>query len=227
MGVIPQTESVKNGLKQLSYKLQEKTDTFRKINDEKGIKTIDEIKKYLTEEDIYTILKELQEKNSKISRQTIADVLNIKSDIFNRMLKLGKKIVSDSKNIEEFKNNSEDKKLDKQKKEPKKEQKEKETSFLELLEAIKNLDKKITSLSQVLSQEKEEKKEYEYKDNEDNEDEESLDEELDNFPKRNYLFASRVNYAIYTLFMEIIEKKDLKIQRAINEAMLLYIRKYQ
>jgi hypothetical protein len=120
MGVIPQTESVKNGLKQLSYKLQEKTDIFRKINDEKRIKTIDEIKKYLTEEDIYTILKELQEKNSKISRQTIADVLNIESDTFNRMLKLGKKIVSDSKNIEEFKNNSEDKKLDKQKKEPKK-----------------------------------------------------------------------------------------------------------
>ena len=222
MGVIPQTESVKNGLKQLSYKLQEKTDTFRKINDEKRIKTIDEIKKYLTEEDIYTILKELQEKNSKISRQTIADVLNIESDTFNRMLKLEKKIVSDSKNIEEFKNNSEDKKLDKQKKEPKK-----ETSFLELLEAIKNLDKKITSLSQVLSQEKEEKKEYEYKDNEENEDEESLDEELDNFPKRNYLFASRVNYEIHNLFMEIIEKKDLKIQRAINEAMLLYIRKYQ
>ena len=76
-------------------------------------------------------------------------------------------------------------------------------------------------------QEKEEKKEYKYKDNEDNEDKESLDEELDNFPKKNYLFASRVNYGIYTLFMEIIEKKDLKIQRAMNEAMLLYIKKYQ
>ena len=106
---------------------------------------------------------------------------------------------------------------------------------MELLKAIKNLDEKITLLSQEVGSLKE-KKEEEYQenkenkgndDNEDNEEEESLDEELDSFPKGNFLFSSRVNYAIYNLFMGIIEKKDLKIKRAVNEAMLLFIKKYQ
>lgn len=151
MSVIPQTEAVTNGLKLLSSNLQEKTDTFRKINDEKRIKKQNEIKKYLTEEDIYILSKELQKMNSKISLRTIADVLNIKSDTFNRMFKSGKNIVlnfSESKQIEDFKNNLNNTKSAEQKKEPKKEQKEKETS---LLEAIKNLDEKITLLSQEVA----------------------------------------------------------------------------
>ena len=237
MSVIPQTEAVKKGLKLLSSNLQEKTDTFRKVNDEKRIKTQDEIKKYLTGEDIFLLSEELKSMNSKISLKTIAAVLNITSDTFNRMFKSGKNIVlkiSDSKKIEEFKNNLKDKKSAEQEKEPKepkepkkeqKETKEKETS---LLEAIKNLDEKITFLSQeVASLKKKKEEEYEYKDNEDNEEEGSLDEELDGFPKGNFLFGSRVNYEIYNLFMGIIEKKDLKIQRGMNEAMLLFIKKYQ
>lgn len=228
MNVIPQTEAVTNGLKLLSSNLQEKTDTFRKINDEKRIKKQDEIKKYLTEEDIYILSKELQEMNSKISLRTIVDVLNIKSDTFNTMFKSGKNImlkISDSKKIEEFKNNSKDKKSAEQ-------EQEKEASLLELLKAIKNLDKKITFLSQEvasLKKKKEEESKYqENKENDDNEEEEeSLDEELKSFPKGNFPFGSRVNYAIYNLFMGIIEKKDLKIQRAVNEAMLLFIKKYQ
>jgi predicted transcriptional regulator len=96
---------------------------------------------------------------------------------------------------------------------------------LKLLEASKNLDEKMTSLSQEVARlRKKIEEEYEYKDNEE---EKSLDEELDGFPKGNFLIGSRVNYEIYTLFMEIVEKKDLKIQRAMNEAMLLYIKKYQ
>ena len=132
---------------------------------------------------------------------------------------------------EEFKNNSKDKQSaeqEKEPKEPKKEQKEKETSLLELLKAIKNLDEKITFLSQeVASLKKKKDEEYEYEENEENGEEESLDEELDAFPKGNFQFGSRVNYAIHNKFMGIIEKKDLKIQRAVNQAMLLFIKKYQ
>jgi len=48
MSVKPQTEAVKKKLKLLSSNLQEKTDTFREVNDEKRIKTQDEIKKCLS-----------------------------------------------------------------------------------------------------------------------------------------------------------------------------------
>ena len=127
---------------------------------------------------------------------------------------------------EEFKNNSKDKQSAEQEKEPK--EPKKEHSLLELLKAIKNLDEKITFLSQeVASLKKKKDEEYEYEENEENGEEESLDEELDAFPKGNFQFGSRVNYAIHNKFMGIIEKKDLKIQRAVNQAMLLFIKKYQ
>ncbi len=141
------------------------------------------------------------------------------------MFKSGKNIILKI-SVEEFKNNLNDKKSVEQEKEQ-----EKETYLLELLKAIKNLDEEITLLSQeVASLKKKKEEEYQYQENDNNdnnEEEESLDDELDSFPKGNYLFGSRVNYAIYNLFMGIIEKKDLKIQRAVNKAMLLFIKKYQ
>jgi hypothetical protein len=155
MSVIRQTDAVSRGLKELSFDLQNKTDAFRKVNDQKRLTTQSEIKKFLTEEDFFHIVEELRSMNSKISVRTIGDVLNIKSDTFSRLFKSGQNKVlgiSDSKkSYLPIKDISKDKKSAIQEKEEKDKEKEEEISLLKLLEAIKNLDQKITFLFQELT----------------------------------------------------------------------------